>query len=914
MKNDDPEHRRISNGLDTDTSLRYKLDALEKKLRWAQDSQALAIQVLTLLGQDLKSSDVIRQIFKSVKEFTGFEAVGIRLRDGEDFPYFETKGFSRDFIQLENSLCTRTETGEIIRDSVGNPFPDCMCGNIIRGRTDTSLPFFTQGGSFWTNSTTALLATTTEKERQSRTRNRCNGEGYESVALIPLRTDRQIIGILQLNDSRKNCFTLDMINFFEGIGVSIGIVLGRKRLKQERNQLFNLSLDMLCIAGFDGLFKQVNPAFTATLGWSAEELLEKPSIEFVHHEDREATIAAGRRMAAGEPLYQFENRYQHKDGSHRWISWNCFPVPGENLIFAVARDVTGQKQAEEALIAAKTKLERRVEERIASLIQLNEKLVLEIFERKRADAALRDSRQHYRSLFENMLEGFAYCKMIFEAGAPQDFVYLEVNKAFEKLTGLKNVIGKKVTDLVPGIKESNPEVFEIYGRVASTGSAEKFETYVDPLGIWFSISVYSPEREHFVAVFDNITERKRAEEEKENLSSQLLQAQKMEAVGALAGGVAHDFNNLLQVVLGYSELILGAEDTPGRYRDDLAKIHQAAQNGADLVQRLLTFSRKTESKPRPLNLNRRIEQVQKMLSRTIPKMIDIDLTLAQDLPAINADPTQMEQVVMNLAINARDAMPEGGRLIIKTENVILDEHYCKTHPEAMLGRHVLLSVSDTGKGMHKETMKHVFEPFFTTKGPGEGTGLGLAMVYGIVKQHSGHIVCHSVPGEGTTFDTYFPALVSEEEAKETTPRPPWRGGSETVLIVDDEELIRELCSTILTKAGYKAIAVSNGKEAVEAYQARKDEISLVILDLIMPTMGGRQCLERLLEFDPSVKVIIASGYSAEDETRAALASGAKGFVNKPYNIRQVLDVVRSVLDGAKDQGGQVAPEKQGPDR
>ena len=766
-------------------------------------------------------------------------------------------------------------------------------------------------------------------------------------------------------------------------------------------------------------------------------------------------------------------------------------------------------------------------------------------EQKRVEQAIRESEERYRSLFDNMLEGYAHCKMVFEDGEAQDFIYLDVNQAFETLTGLKNVIGKKVSEVIPGLRESNQELLDVYGRVAQTGNPEKLETYVEPLGIWFSVSVYSTERDHFVAVFDNITERKNAEElhrqaehryrslfedapvmyvitqnkqgvpfvsdcnelflssvghsreeivghpledfyspesraellehggyaralageffigerqlltsdgrliptllhtatevdasgevigtramfvditkrkraeealskqaafmthlmeaiplpvffkdvnhtyvgcnnafaqfvglpkerivgkpafdvvaqetaeifkkhdetlfhnpgtqvyatsvtrsdgstrdvifhkatygdpdcpvsgligvilditDRRILEQQLFQAQKMEAVGTLAGGVAHDFNNLLQVVLGYSELILSDGDLLAQYREDLTKVYQAARNGADLVQRLLTFSRKTEVKPRPLNLNKRIVQLDKMLSRTIPKMIETKLILANELAAINADPTQMEQVLMNLALNARDAMPEGGKLIIQTENVILDVDYCKTHLEAKPGPYVMLSVSDTGQGMDKNTVQHIFEPFFTTKGPGEGTGLGLAMVYGIVKQHGGHIMCYSEPGQGTIFKMYFPALVSGEETRETDTKPVPSGGSETILLVDDEQMIRDLCSRILTKSGYNVITASNGKEALELYREQREKISLVILDLIMPEMGGKQCLEGLMALDPAVKVVIASGYSGKETAKEALTSGAKGFIDKPYDVRQVLGVVRSVLD------------------
>jgi nitrogen-specific signal transduction histidine kinase len=393
----------------------------------------------------------------------------------------------------------------------------------------------------------------------------------------------------------------------------------------------------------------------------------------------------------------------------------------------------------------------------------------------------------------------------------------------------------------------------------------------------------------YVAIQRDITEEV-------ELQKQLAQAQKMEAIGTLAGGIAHDFNNILQVVLGYTELVITGGEVTSRVREDLTRVYEAAKGGAELVQRLLTFSRKTEFSPRPMSLNRQVQQLQKMLSRTIPKMIEIKLALAEDLAAVNADPTQIDQVLMNLAVNARDAMPDGGALTIETQNVELDEDYSQTHLEVKPGPFVMLAVSDTGHGMDSDTIQHIFEPFFTTKGPREGTGLGLAMVYGVIKQHGGHAICYSEPLRGTTFKLYFPALISEQELQDPALRPLPRGGTETILVVDDEEFIRDLGSRMLTRAGYKVITATEGSEALAIYAKYRDEISLVILDLMMPHMGGKECLQQLRQLDPSVKVIIASGYAADAVMREASAAGARGAINKPYEIRQVLEVVRTVLD------------------
>jgi CheY-like chemotaxis protein len=277
-------------------------------------------------------------------------------------------------------------------------------------------------------------------------------------------------------------------------------------------------------------------------------------------------------------------------------------------------------------------------------------------------------------------------------------------------------------------------------------------------------------------------------------------------------------------------------------------------------------------------------------------MIDIELILAEDLATVHADPTQVDQMIMNLAVNARDAMPEGGKLLIETANVVVDDEYARSHLEAKPGRYVLLRVSDTGSGMGKETLEHIFEPFYTTKGPGEGTGLGLAMVYGIVQRHHGFINCYSEVGHGTTFKIYLPSVTSETRLDEPIVAIVPRGGTETILLVDDEELIRNLGERILTKAGYTVLTARDGKEALAIYQQEQGRIALVILDLIMPGMGGKKCLEEILAIYPQAKVLLASGHSANGLAKDAVRAGAKGYVDKPYDVHQILQMVRDVLD------------------
>ncbi len=498
-----------------------------------------------------------------------------------------------------------------------------------------------------------------------------------------------------------------------------------------------------------------------------------------------------------------------------------------------------------------------------------------------------------RERLASAIEQAAEVVVITDAGGTIRYV----NPAFERITGYlpEEAIGK-----TPRILKSGEQDSKFYERLWDTIKggdiwSGQFINRRKDGQLYHEDATISPVRDssgkivNFVAVKRDISEHL-------ELSKQLYQAQKMEAVGTLAGGVAHDFNNILQISLGYCELILVDEELPVRYRADLLKIHASVKRGADLVRRLLMFSRKTEIKPRPLNLNRRITELRKMLERTIPKMIDIQLILGENLFIINADPIQIDHVLMNLAVNARDAMPEGGILTVESANVVLDEEYARTHVEANPGNYVLLKVTDTGTGIDESTLEHIFEPFYTTKAAGEGTGLGLSMVHGIVRRHGGYIRCYSEPGKWTTFKIYLPALSSDEDIEVVPVGPMPSGGSETILLVDDEEDIRDVGSRILAKAGYEVITASNGREALEVYERRGSEIALVLLDLIMPQMGGKQCLEGLLRLNPSAKVVIAGGNSDNGPAEDPLGMGAEAFVIKPYDIRQVMEVVRKVLD------------------
>ena len=399
-------------------------------------------------------------------------------------------------------------------------------------------------------------------------------------------------------------------------------------------------------------------------------------------------------------------------------------------------------------------------------------------------------------------------------------------------------------------------------------------------------------------VFFDINDRKQAEKEKGKLEAQLFHAQKMEAIGTLAGGIAHDFNNILQAIFGYAQMLMLTKKSSDPENKKLAEIQKAAQRAKELTDRLLIFGRKVEIKLRPVDLNHQIKLVSKLLERTIPKMIHMELKLSDNLKIINADPLQLEQIIMNIGINARDAMPEGGKLIFETKNVILDELYCKSHLGSTPGEYTQLIIADTGHGMEKEIWEHIFEPFFTTKETGKGTGLGMAVVYGIVKSHGGYITCHSEPGQGATFKIYFPVLKSQDveiaaKKKEQENMP---GGNEILLLVDDDKTFLDLGRQIFGCHGYTVTTAECGEEAVEIYKTQKDRLDLVILDVGMPGMGGHKCLKELLKIDPKAKVIIASGYAATGKLSKTLDTGAAGFIAKPFRMADALQKVREILD------------------
>ena len=460
-------------------------------------------------------------------------------------------------------------------------------------------------------------------------------------------------------------------------------------------------------------------------------------------------------------------------------------------------------------------------------------------------------------------------------------------------------IGKPISILYPhGQRDEIPAILEKIKRGDIVRNFETIRATKDGKQIHIALTV-SPIKDvsgrivGASAIGRDITESKQMED-------MFRQAQKMEAVGRLAGGVAHDFNNMLSVIIGYSELLLERADTDGQVRKQCEEIKRAGDRAASLTRQLLAFSRQQVLEPRVLNLNTSVAEIEKMLRRLIGEDIDLRTSLDPTLGLVKADPGQIEQVIMNLAVNARDAMPEGGKLIIETSNTELDDEYALHHPPCIVGRYVILAVTDSGVGMSQETKTRIFEPFFTTKELGKGTGLGLSTVYGVVKQSGGYIWVYSEPGQGSVFKLYLPRVDgSEVQIRPAKSAPELLAGTETILLVEDEQSVRALTRNLLEQGGYTVLEADNGAHAVEIAKQHHGPIHLLLTDVVMPGMNGPAVAEMILPIHPEAKALYVSGYSSSFGTQTGLVPAGANLFQKPFSRAALLRKVRNLLDMQK---------------
>jgi len=634
------------------------------------------------------------------------------------------------------------------------------------------------------------------------------------------------------------------------------------RASEERYRtLFDKAGEGVILMCMEGKLLAVNDSFARMHGYSAGEMLNRNLIEFdtpgsfQHFPERMARLQTGETVT-------FEVEHYHRDG-HVFpleVSATMVVSGGQTYIQCFHRDITAQRRAREALVRGEAK---------------------------------------YRRLFSEMNMGCALHEiMCDEAGKPVDYVTLDVNDAFERILKLKRaeVIGKRASTILPA--EELSRWVAIFGPVALTGISSSFEVYSATNQRYFEGNAYCPESGKFAATFSDVTERRQSLEEKEQLQKELAQAQKMESIGRLAGGVAHDFNNMLTGIIGNAELCRDDLSSYHPLRQRLDEIVAEAQRSAELTRQLLAFARKQTIIPRIVDLNDSLENMLKLLRRTIGEHIEVAFLPGEGLWPVWIDPSQVDQILANLCVNAKDAITGAGKVIILTGNVTIDKPSGAGRTAAAPGEYVFLSVSDNGCGMTKDVCDHIFEPFFSTKGIGKGTGLGLATVYGIVEQNKGFVSVLSAPGEGSTFSVHLPRSSATDHgaavARAKTDRP---GGTETILLVEDEESVRVTTRICLEGLGYTVLVADGPEKALHMTMQYSGVIHLLITDMIMPIMNGRVLARRLNEIRPKIKCLFISGFSADIMEEEGFPNGDFNFLPKPFSRDSLARKVRDVIDG-----------------
>jgi len=516
--------------------------------------------------------------------------------------------------------------------------------------------------------------------------------------------------------------------------------------------------------------------------------------------------------------------------------------------------------------------------------------------RRAAEAALRQSEERFRVFFESSPDA---CNFVTSEG-----IFIDINRAAEELFGYRRdeVVGKTARELALFHEASLPTARALANDcllglqcppteltvVHRSGRESVVEARMAAVSFRDGLAI--------LAVLRDISARKQAEIAQRRLEEQLRQASKMEAVGRLAGGVAHDFNNLLTGIRGFTDVLLSGVSEADPAHGDLLEIQRATQRAASLTGQLLAFSRKQLVEPVVLDLNQLISGATAILERLIGSDVQLVFRPGANLHAVRIDPSGMEQVLVNLAVNARDAMPQGGKLCIETAELEVDAELCKNHLDARPGRHLLLSVKDTGVGMSEGVRARLFEPFFTTKGPGRGTGLGLSIIYGIVQQGGGFVLVDSDLGLGSTFRIYLPAVLEKPAALGSASEPELPKGNETILLVEDEVLVRSLVSKFLNSQGYRVLSAARGSDAIQLAVEQQTHIDLLLSDVILPNMNGRQIYERLRQSIPKLRVLFMSGYTENIIAPHGVLEGGFHFVQKPFSLKELASKVREALD------------------
>jgi PAS domain S-box-containing protein len=823
----------------------------------AEDELRVALRFLEIMHEHTEIAPLLQEYVSEIKNYTGCDAVGIRVLDENlNIPYQAYQGFSRKFYETESPLSLKTD--------------ECMCIKVMKGDVDPSLPFFTEGGAFCVNATSRFLATVSEEEK-GRTRNRCNQEGYETVGLFPFRGGGKILGLVHVADHRENMLPPNVVKMLEKAALQLGTAFQRAQAENElrkSEERLALAADATHIGMFDWDLSKNEIVWTkqyeAIFGYPSTGSSMRTYRDWwdrVHPDDLPWVEERIHQAMAERTTYQAEYRIVLPDGTLRWVEgrgfWHYDAGGRPVRMLGTVQDTT---------------------------------------ERNQVVKALRESEERFSSFFRSSPVGISISRL-------SDGEFVDANDAFLGLFGYthEEVVGQNASKLETYANpEDRAKMVEILQR---QGSVQDFETKCRRKSGEIKDVLVSAEvveaagQQYLLGLTHDITERKRGEKERKKLEEQLFQAQKMESVGRLAGGVAHDFNNMLSVIIGRAEMALEQDVPTDKLQHNIREILKAGQHSADLTRQLLAFARKQTAIPKIMDLNETISAMLKMLRRLIGEDIDLHWVPGLDLWKVKIDPSQVDQILANLAVNARDAISGVGAVTMRTENVVIDDSKRAETPEFIPGDYVLLTVSDTGMGMSRDVCEKIFEPFFTTKEMGKGTGLGLSTVYGIVKQNDGFIYVASEPGKGTTFKIYLPrfeaetAQVPSEEAAGKRPI-----GTETILLVEDDESVLDLGKMILENLGYTVLAARTPGLALRLAGEHPGDIRLLITDLVMPEMNGREMAEHLRVVRPNLKCLYMSGYTADVIAHRGLLDEGVNFIRKPFGSDDLAARVRQVLD------------------
>lgn len=1089
-------------------------------------------QILRVLNDSNNFNESMQEIIRVIKLSTGVDAVGIRLEDGDDYPYFTQDGFSEDFLSKENSLLVRDRTGGVCRDSNGNVSLECTCGLILSGQIDPDNPIFTPGGSSWTNNSFPYLDAPAESDPRLHPRNTCIHQGYASVALIPIRAKGKIVGLLQLNDHRKDRFTIEAIESLETIAENIGEAMLRKQaehqLKERMKELkafFNLmeiterenntlsaihqefinilpesmqypditcgrividgeyyqtkkfsesewmlsapikvrgkiagkidiyyldkrpTLDegpfmyeerllinviadrlghitsrkwmedelrnsegrykalfnnnhavMLLIDPKTGYIKDANPAACKYYGWNHHEMLQKKISEINILTDAEIAIAMADSIAEKRNHYIFKHKLA--DGSIRDVEAYVGPINigSSKLLYSLIHDITERKKTEDELrqseLRHKTLLQTAMDgfwmvDSQGSLVEVNETycrmtgyseselLKMKISDLEEVESSV-ETQEHMKNIIKNGQDRFESrhrCKdgnvidvevsvqykpdedmvvvflreiterkimedvQIFLAKASDgkqeqffnslarflaeklgmDYICIDrINKddltahtvavwhdgKFEdnvsytlKDTPCAEVIDKSICFFPNNVTRLFPNDIALQNLKAESYAGITLVSHTGhPIGLIAVIGRKPLSNSNIVESMLKLVaeravgelERMSAEEEKLRLENMLNQTRKMESIGRLAGGVAHDFNNMLCVILGHAEMALSNLDSNNPVYNDLREILYATERSVDLTRQLLAFARKQNILPKVVDLNQTVSGMLKMLKRLIGENIELDWHEEKELWPIIIDPSQIDQILANLCVNARGAINDSGNIVIETSNCRLSEEQVLSDARYQQGEYVKLSVTDNGCGIDKETMEHIFEPFFTTKGNNEGTGLGLATVYGAVKQNNGFIIVESKVGYGSEFNIFLPRYTgNNDETTENKKSYMSNYKNKIILVVEDEKIILKLTAAMLTNLGYKVMLAASPDEAIEIAKNCTEQIDMLITDVVMPGMNGRELSNNIMKLCPGIKSLFISGYTADVIANHGVLDEGVNFLQKPFTVKEL---------------------------